>query len=52
MEVHPSVPAKTVAELVAYAKQNPGKINFGAGGVGATVHLAGEMFKQLAGNST
>jgi tripartite-type tricarboxylate transporter receptor subunit TctC len=49
MEVHPSVPAKTVAELVAYAKQNPGKINFGAGGVGATVHLAGEMFKQLAG---
>jgi tripartite-type tricarboxylate transporter receptor subunit TctC len=49
MEVHPSVPARTVAELVAYAKQNPGKINFGAGGVGATVHLAGEMFKQLAG---
>ena len=49
MEVHPSVPAKTVAELVAYAKQNPGKINFGAGGVGATVHLAGEMFKQLTG---
>jgi tripartite-type tricarboxylate transporter receptor subunit TctC len=49
MEVHPSVPAKTVAELVAYAKQNPGKISFGSGGVGATVHLAGEMFKQVAG---
>jgi tripartite-type tricarboxylate transporter receptor subunit TctC len=49
MEVHPSVPAKTVAEFVAYAKQNPGKVNFGSGGVGATVHLAGEMFKQVAG---
>jgi tripartite-type tricarboxylate transporter receptor subunit TctC len=49
MEVHPSVPARTLAELVAYAKQNPGKINFGSGGVGATVHLAGEMFKQVAG---
>src|ERR1700761_5710955 len=49
MEVHPSVPATTIAELVAYAKQNPGKISFGSGGVGAIVHLAGEMFKQLAG---
>jgi tripartite-type tricarboxylate transporter receptor subunit TctC len=49
MEVHPSVPATTIAELVAYAKQNPGKISFGSGGTGATVHLAGEMFKQLAG---
>jgi tripartite-type tricarboxylate transporter receptor subunit TctC len=49
MEVHPSVPATTIAELVAYARQNPGKINFGSGGVGATVHLAGEMFKQVAG---
>lgn len=49
MEVHPSVPARTVAELVAYAKQNPGKVSFGSGGVGATVHLAGEMFKQVAG---
>ena len=48
MEVNPSVPAKTVAELVAYARQNPGKVNFGSGGVGATVHLAGEMFKQVA----
>jgi tripartite-type tricarboxylate transporter receptor subunit TctC len=49
MEVNPSVPARTIAELVAYAKQNPGKVNFGSGGVGATVHLAGEMFKQVAG---
>jgi tripartite-type tricarboxylate transporter receptor subunit TctC len=49
MEVHPSVPVKTVAELVAYAKQNPGKINYGAGGVGAIVHLAGEMFQEMAG---
>ncbi|TKW73811.1 MAG: tripartite tricarboxylate transporter substrate binding protein [Bradyrhizobium icense] len=49
MEVHPSVPAKTVAEFVAYAKQNPGKLNFGSAGVGGTIHLAGEMFKQMAG---
>src|SRR5829696_8365384 len=41
MEVHPSVPAKTVAEFVAYAKQNPGKINFGSAGTGGTIHLAG-----------
>src|SRR5580765_446812 len=49
MEVHPSVPAKTVAEFVAYAKQNPGKLNFGSAGTGCTIHLAGEMFKQMAG---
>jgi tripartite-type tricarboxylate transporter receptor subunit TctC len=49
MEVHPSVPAKTVAEFVAYARQNPGKLNFGSAGVGGTIHLAGEMFKQMAG---
>jgi tripartite-type tricarboxylate transporter receptor subunit TctC len=49
MEVHPSVPAKTVAEFVAYARQNPGKINFGSAGTGGTIHLAGEMFKQIAG---
>jgi tripartite-type tricarboxylate transporter receptor subunit TctC len=49
MEVHPSVPAKSVAEFVAYAKQNPGKINFGSAGTGGTIHLAGEMFKQMAG---
>jgi tripartite-type tricarboxylate transporter receptor subunit TctC len=49
MEVHPSVPATTIAEFVAYAKKNPGKLNFGSAGTGGTVHLAGEMFKQMAG---
>ena len=49
MEVHPSVPAKTVAEFVAYAKANPGKLNFGSAGTGGTTHLAGEMFKQMTG---
>src|SRR5258705_4888126 len=49
MEVHPSVPANTVAEFVAYAKQNPGKLNFGSAGTGGTIHLAGEMFRQMAG---
>ena len=49
MEVNPSVPAKTVAEFVAYAKQNPGKLNFGSAGTGGTIHLAGEMFKQITG---
>ncbi len=47
--VHPSVPAKTMAEFVAYAKQNPGKLNFGSSGTGSFTHLAGEMFKQMAG---
>jgi tripartite-type tricarboxylate transporter receptor subunit TctC len=49
MEVHPSVPARTVAEFVAYAKQNSGKLTFGSAGTGGTIHLAGEMFKQMAG---
>ncbi|MCP3414808.1 tripartite tricarboxylate transporter substrate-binding protein [Bradyrhizobium brasilense] len=49
MEVHPSVPARTIAEFVAYAKKNHGKLNFGSAGTGGTVHLAGEMFKQMAG---
>jgi tripartite-type tricarboxylate transporter receptor subunit TctC len=47
--VHPSVPVKTLAEFVAYAKQNPGKLNFGSSGTGSFTHLAGEMFKQMAG---
>ena len=47
--VHPSVPARTVAEFVAYAKQNPGKLNFGSSGTGSFTHLAAEMFKQMAG---
>src|SRR5258708_15530757 len=46
MEINPSVPARTVAEFVAYAKQNPGKINFGSAGTGGTIHLAGFFFKQ------
>jgi tripartite-type tricarboxylate transporter receptor subunit TctC len=49
MNVNPSVPAKTVQEFVAYAKANPGKINFGSSGTGSFTHLAGEMFKQMAG---
>jgi len=49
MEVHPSVPAKTVAEFIAYAKANPGKINIGSFGVGSTSHVAGELFKTMTG---
>jgi tripartite-type tricarboxylate transporter receptor subunit TctC len=49
MEVHPSVPAKSIAEFVAYAKQNPGKLSFSSAGTGGVIHLAGEMFKQMAG---
>jgi tripartite-type tricarboxylate transporter receptor subunit TctC len=49
MEIHPSVPATTVAEFVAYARKNPGKLNFGSAGTGGTIHLAGEMFKRMAG---
>ena len=47
--VNPSLPVKTVAEFVAYAKQNPGKLNFGSSGTGSFTHLAAEMFKQMAG---
>src|SRR6516164_7999137 len=49
MEVHPSVPVKTVAEFIAYAKANPGKINLASAGIGAATHVAGEMFKTMAG---
>src|SRR5262245_15736536 len=51
MMVHPSVPAKTVPEFIAYAKANPGKINMGSGGVGSPSHVAGELFKMMAGVS-
>jgi tripartite-type tricarboxylate transporter receptor subunit TctC len=47
--VHPSVPAKTISEFVAYAKANPGKLNFGSSGTGSFTHLAAEMFKVMAG---
>jgi tripartite-type tricarboxylate transporter receptor subunit TctC len=47
--VNPAVPATSIAALVAHAKANPGKINFGSPGVGSTGHLAGELFKAMAG---
>ncbi len=47
--ITPSIPAKTVSELIAYAKANPGKLNFASSGTGALIHLTGEMFKQMAG---
>jgi tripartite-type tricarboxylate transporter receptor subunit TctC len=49
MEVHPSVPAKTVPEFIAYAKANTGKLNLASAGIGSTTHVAGEMFKTMAG---
>jgi tripartite-type tricarboxylate transporter receptor subunit TctC len=49
MVVNPSVPAKTVPEFIAYAKANPGKINMASAGNGSVVHIAGELFKMLAG---
>jgi tripartite-type tricarboxylate transporter receptor subunit TctC len=45
--VNPSVPVKTVAEFIAYAKANPGKINCASGGIGTSVHLAAELFKSM-----
>src|SRR5262249_21307565 len=48
MEVHPSVPAETVAEFIAYAKAHPGKINLASAGIGSGTHVAGEMFKTMA----
>jgi tripartite-type tricarboxylate transporter receptor subunit TctC len=49
MEVHPSVPARTVPEFIAYAKANPGKINMASSGNATPLHVAGELFKQMAG---
>jgi tripartite-type tricarboxylate transporter receptor subunit TctC len=47
--VHPSVPAKTIQELLAYAKANPGKLSYGTPGSGSTMHFAGESLKGIAG---
>ena len=47
--VHPSFPAKTVPEFIAYAKANPGKLSMASGGIGSGSHMAGELFKQMAG---
>jgi tripartite-type tricarboxylate transporter receptor subunit TctC len=49
MMVHPSVPAKTLPEFIAYAKANPDKVSMGSGGNGSTGHLAGELFAMMAG---
>jgi len=49
MTVHPSVPATTVAEFIAYAKANPGRISMGSGGNGSPAHVIGEHFKMMTG---
>jgi len=49
LAVHPGVPVKTPAQLIGYAKANPGKLSFGSAGTGSSNHLAGELFKHMAG---
>src|SRR5467141_4303319 len=49
MEVHPSVPAKTIPEFIAYAKANPGKLNMASAGNGTPQHVAAELFKMMTG---
>ena len=49
LAINASVPARTVTEFIAHAKANPGRINMGSAGIGSTGHLAGELFKMMAG---
>jgi tripartite-type tricarboxylate transporter receptor subunit TctC len=49
MDLHPAVPAKTIPDFIAYAKANPGKINMASSGIGTPLHVAGELFKMMAG---
>ncbi|AWN46542.1 MFS transporter [Methylobacterium terrae] len=49
MEVTPSLPVRTVAEFIAYAKANPGKVNMASSGLGTSVHMSGELFKKMTG---
>src|SRR5206468_7845754 len=49
MEVHPSVPARTIPEFIAYAKANPGQLHIASAGIGGPQHIAGELFKFMAG---
>lgn len=49
MEVTPSLPVETVPELIAYAKANPGSISYGSAGIGTSVHVCAELFKQMTG---
>jgi hypothetical protein len=52
MVVHPSIPAKTVPEFIAYSKANPGKINMASSGIGSTSHVFGELFRMMTGVDT
>ena len=49
MEVHPSVPVSTVPEFIAYAKANPGKVNYASAGMGTPQHVSAELFKMMTG---